>query len=247
MEQLEKSEGNFIFIVPSKYYHNPGITFEIHGNPHVVNCVRSLREHHPNEEILVVDGSSEDKSYFKKLEPYNVIIADINNTKWITGALHYAYKTYERDYYSLIHDSLEVRINLDYCKAFDLSVISHFNITQFGFPIFGDTSLEVWATEQLKTHTKFDGSIFAKHNAGIFGSMILCKRSVLEKLYATGFSNITIINKYHEMAMERILGCLLSELGYNTRENSVMGDFASFWWKDYSPTAKAWKYFLNRV
>lgn len=236
-----------MFVVPSKYYYNPGITFYANGLPHVVNCVRSLREHHPNEEILVVDSSSEDKSYFSQLEPYNVIIADINNTKWIIGALYYAYEKYERPYYSLIHDSIEVRTNLDYYKAFDLSAFSYFNISQAGFPVLNGVSMEGWANDQLKACTKVDGSIFGKHNVGIFGSAILCKRTVIDNLYLSGFKDIRITNKHQDMTMERLLGSMLAELGYDVRQNSVMGDFFNGWWKDYSPNAKAWKYFLNRV
>jgi hypothetical protein len=236
-----------MFVVPSKYYHNPGISFQANGLPHIVNCVRSLREHHPNEEILVIDSSSEDKSYFSKLEPYDVIIADINNTRWIIGALYYAYETYERDHYSLIHDSLEVRTNLDYYKQFDLSPFSYFNISAAGFPILNGISMEGWADEQLRIHTKFDRSIFDRHNVGIFGSAILCKRSVLDTIYNSGFNKIRITNKHQDMTMERLLGSVLAELGYDVRQNSVMGDFSNGWWKDYSPDAKAWKYFLNRV
>ena len=217
-----------MFVVISRYT----------GTPNVFNCVNSIRAQHPKEEILVVDSASEDKSYFDGFKNVpNVIVADANNKHYSTGALQYAYDNYERDYYYLWQDSMELNANLDYCKNFKLSVWAYFSMVPYGL------QEEAWAREQCAKYTAFTIPPIPYYDSwGIAGGIIFCPRETLDHLYSTGFKNILEDTKDKNQAMERMYGMAFTQLGYNIKENSLLGD-----WQSPSNMSIVTKHFLSRA
>ena len=59
-----------MFVISCKYSQK---------NNFIFNLVKDIRRFHETEEIVVVDSSSEDKSYFDEIRKMNVIIEDIEN------------------------------------------------------------------------------------------------------------------------------------------------------------------------
>ena len=61
-------------------------------NPVVLPCVQSIREHHPDSPIHVVDSASEDKSYYGAVKHFGAKVEDIGNQSLTTGNI---WRTYE--------------------------------------------------------------------------------------------------------------------------------------------------------
>lgn len=221
-----------MFVIVTKYT----------GTPHAINLVRSIRKHHGDVEILNVDSASEDKSYFDELRKENVIIADIDNRHYTTGAIEHAYDCYPREYYFFFQDSMELMRNIDYCKRYKLSTWAYFPLKEYGVP-----ELE-WAKNQLATHTKFNPALLDNPAAyGVAGPMVYCYRSVLTDLYSTGFKEIREVTKEQNDSMNRVWGVVLTAMGYDIFENSLMGNWLHIGYPNNPPNAPLLKFFLARA
>jgi hypothetical protein len=205
-----------MFVIPCKYSEQ---------NPIIFECVSRIRQYQSEERILIVDSASEDKSYFDRLE--GVEIADINNVHYGTNAFKFAFDNYlEEQFFYCIYDSLLLNNSLKHIKTIPLTVVRHFFSppTGIGWNSEG-ISLSVWANQQMNTHM---GIGLPDIYTGVMGPMLMCNRSVLKDLSDLGFFSILPTNKYELCAMERILGCALSHLGYRIEESSLQGEMVDF-------------------
>jgi hypothetical protein len=222
-------------------------------NPVIINAVKSIRKFHSDSPIIVVDSGSDDKSYFKDIEPYSVIIEDINNKHYDTGAFWYVYTKYPQfDFFYCLHDSIEVYDNLLDLLNNEITSIRYFNsaniignrrlvvnkidflkkyffskITQnhWNYDICGfDTpEQQEWVKKEIQKTSYWIPDFFP----ALFGPMMCVKKSILDKFYAHGLSSILPKNKNQQMAMERIFGIAFLLEGYNIKANSLQGDYYS--------------------
>lgn len=205
-----------MFVIPCKYSEQ---------NPIIFECVSRIKQHQPEERILIVDSASEDKGYFDRLE--GVEIADIDNVNYGTNAFKYAVDNYpEEQFFYCIYDSLLLHNSLEHLKMSPLTVVRHFCSPPTGIGWDADgTSLSVWANRQMYIHMGFT---LPESYVGVMGPMFMCNRHVMEDLDQIGFFSILPTNKYELCAMERILGCALTRLGYKIEENSLQGEMFDF-------------------
>jgi len=209
------------FIIPCRY------------NGAIFECVKSIKAHYPNDaEIIVVDSDSPDKSYFKKLEQMGVTIADAKNVNYITGAIWYAFREFERKKYIVLHDSMKLKSRLDKKISASATSVRYFNSGDFlrgrsspdgeGEEFGWDNPFSrFWSLQQLEAHTSYT---IPEVYPGLFGSALICDRSVLEKLHGTGFSKILPTTKIEDQSMERLWGIALYHEGYDIKTNTVAGD-----------------------
>lgn len=196
------------FVVPVKY--DP-------ANPVVVDCVASIREHHPDATVVVCDTGSDDTSYFRKID---CDIAQRMPRPYPIAAYGWAYELLAgEDAFALIHDSL--RLNAPVPSPDPLLTVRYFETppTGWGWDQHG-SPLEEWAAKVCK----FD---LPDTFAGVFGPMWFCKRQVLDDLAALGLFDIDVADKWQLCAMERIVGIALEHCGYDPRQ-SIQGEMRGF-------------------
>jgi len=223
------------------------------NNPVVLSCVESIRKHHPDSPIHVVDSGSEDKSYYEQVEALGATVQDINNGSLTTGNIWYTYEKYpDYDYYYFLHDSMLIKDGLLDLLDRDVVALRYFR----SWNGIGWTPAEVpsgengfvyeetynWANTQLLSKTTYRPEPSHRF-AALFGPMLMCKRSVLDKLKAAGFDKVRPTTKPQSEAMERVWGMVLNMEGYDLSELSVQGYCYD---PDYQETHRFEKIFLGR-
>lgn len=194
-----------MFVIPCKY--NPKF-------PHIVDLVKQIRYHHPTDKIVVVDSASDDKSYYKDIEKYNVIIEDIDNKNWMVGAFWYAFKKYpNEEFYFFMHDSMTVKSNLDYLKENDLTLMMTFNRYDIG-------NFNGWS-EIISQHSLYNYKL--KGN-GCYGPMFFCKNKIMKKMLEMGADKFLPTNKQEVWFCEGAYGFFLEDQGYDLYKCSLFGD-----------------------
>jgi len=226
--------GFFIVCRMSNESHNKfGVAAKIEKNPAIETLkwnLEGLRKHHPNAPVFIIDSNSPDQNYHVHVESqYNVKVDYAKNNNYTVGAIKHAYTNYKDfDFYFFLQDSQRVNSNLEDCLKYDLSTYSYFNShkgvhrskpgREFGF----DRQQNIDDGDKwLKKHTPINGipGIFT----GCWGSIMYCKRQVLENLDSIGYFNLLPENKHHDHMMERLTGISLEYLGYSLKENSLKG------------------------
>lgn len=193
-----------MFVIPCKYNSN----FKF-----VQNLVKSIRQFHPNEKIVVVDSASEDKSYFEELEKYDVIIENISNKNWMVGAYWHAFKKYpNEEYYFFMHDSMIVKDNLDYLKQNDLTILCHFDRSISTFNAWGD---------RINLESEYN---YSYDGLGCYGPMFFCKNKVMKRMLNMGADKFLPTNKQETGYCEACYGFFLEDQGYDLKECSLYGD-----------------------
>lgn len=188
------------------------------ARPVVIAAVESIRRHHPDAEIVVVDSDSPDKSYFGPLCRLGARIEDVGNRHYEAGALWHVYERFERDYYFFLHDTMLVTGNLDHLRRHELS----------GFMYWDDWS--GCSPEHIEAgHRLIERCDYPYLERGfhmVFGGMLFCRRTVLDRLRARRFHHVLPSNKVESCAMERLFGIALEHEGLGDR---IPQTFLSSW------------------
>ena len=193
------------------------------------DCIDSILEHHKDASITLIDSDSEDKSYFKQIED-RVNIIDLKNKNWMSGAIWHAYENLDFENYFFIQDSVLIKDNLDDLVDKDISSVRYFNSGDRlgGFPLIADwgqgfdtAEQRSFVSEMFKKHTPYE---ILPRFIGLFGPMMFCKRSVLDKLKENNFDKILPWDKITTCGMERAWGLALAQEGYDIKKNSVCGN-----------------------
>lgn len=219
-------------------------------NDFIYNCVRSIKENHPESPILIVDSNSPDKSYFKLNQLENVEIADIGNQNYDTGAYWYAYKNKPNyDSYIFLQDSIYIKKPLYQYLSNSLTSIRFFisrkSIGKFKFITGRNHAFKYILAKRfnIKNMPEIDGYGFDSPDQiewcenqlkktsyffpniwnSLFGPMMICDRSVFTKLSNKGFDKILPTNKLEQMCMERLFGIALTQEGYDVT-TSIQGN-----------------------
>lgn len=194
-----------MFVIPCKYNKN---------TPFILNLVEGIRRYHPDDKIVVVDSSSEDKSYFEDIKKYNVIIEDIDNKNWMVGAYWHAYKKFpNEDFYFFMHDSMLVKGNMDYLKKNDLTLLCTFsrNLNQ---------TFDYWGNK-INIETKYK---YKTGGLGCYGIIFFCKNKVMKIMLEMGADKVLPNNKAETGYCEGCYGFFLEDQGYDLLNCSLYGD-----------------------
>lgn len=204
-----------MFVIPVKY----------NGTDHITNCVKSIRESGNTDKIVVVDSNSLDKSYFGRIEKYDIIFEDIGNRYYGDGATWHCYHKYpDEEFIFSIHDSMVINENLSFLKQKEFTAFCYFDIQYFG-PAgpAGNGSLDycIYKLNSLGFNPDYEEMY---KFPGLFGSIFFSHRSILDTIHEMGFSRILPTNKFEACASERLWGYFLYKIGIDLTQNSLMGD-----------------------
>ncbi len=188
------------------------------ARPIVIAAVESIRRHHRDAEIVVVDSDSSDKSYFEPLRRLDVRIEDVQNRHYEAGALWHVYERFERDHYFFLHDTMLVTGNLDHLRRHELSGFMYWDDWK------GCGPEHVEAGRRLLKQC--DYPYLDRGFPMIFGGMLFCRREVLDRLRQRRFHHVLPGNKVESCAMERLFGIALQHEGLGDR---VPRTFLSHW------------------
>jgi hypothetical protein len=145
---------------------------------------------YPTEKIVVVDSCSEDKTYFSKLEVFDVLE---ENPNYEIGAYIKAFDKYpNEEYYYNIHDSLILKNKF---PIHELVTIQWFD------NVWDDNEQYSWAKDIFES----SGMCFEESFYGCFGTMFMCSKSIMVRLKTVGIDNFKPISKKQSCGMERVL------------------------------------------
>ncbi len=165
---------------------------------YIVDCLASITLHMPQEPVLVVDSDSPDKSYMRGVAP-NVIVADVGNSNYETGAWWYAYRTQPDEFFYFLHDSTILTTDLGIYRELPLVILGTLDTWQ------GCSPQHIARVKEMVALTDYTQPI-PDPFVGAFGSMFFCHRRILDRLAAKGVDRIQPMNKFESECMERVWG-----------------------------------------
>lgn len=207
-----------MFIVPCKY---------IEGKSLIRECIQSIKQHHPEELIVVVDSNSDDKSYFDYLDKIpNVVICDKKNRHYIIGALWQAYEMFpDEHHYILIHDTIIIKKPLDNFLNNE-ETYSFLYFDEYSIPPQSQSVLDrcILPNYSTKIATPF---------VGVWGTAAILKNSIVKKFVSNNLHNTYLsLNKEECQMSERVLGILLAAEGIDIVKNCVEQKNCATHWND---------------
>jgi len=208
-----------MFVLPCKY-----ISF-----CQINQAVAAIREYHPNEKILVVDSDSEDKSYFESLIPYDVIVADIANQHYESGAFWYAVDQYPNEpHYVVMQDSIVFNKSITpFIEATELfSCFMHFIEMSHSNYAGAETQLWIARINEMLSDLEPISNNDPTTIVGVFGPNFIAKAEYVRMLKSHGLDKtIRPENKIDHQATERVYGIVANRLGVDLTKNTLLGDF----------------------
>lgn len=205
-----------MFVIPVKY----------NGENHIVECLKSIRESGHDDLVVVVDSNSSDKSYFDLIKPFDVKIEDVGNVNYADGALWHCYHKYQNeDFVYSIHDSMRINENINWMKEKDCTALCYFDIQYQGPDGAGGRNCYGYCVDILMSLGFYPTEEEMHSFPGLFGSVIFCKRHILDKVHKLGFFKVLPKDKFEACSQERLWGFFLDKIGVNIKENNLLGDF----------------------
>lgn len=201
-----------LFVIPCKF--DP-------SNPLIFDCVARIRRHHPNDDIVVVDSASDDRSYFRHVEVMGAQVADIENRHYATGAHAWAYENHDDDYdyFFMLADS--VLLNAPLPTPDDIQFVRHFEYPRHGWGVDQHgTDLSVFGRSVLEAiDVPFPEGPFT----GILGPYAWGPTWIFDDLAWGGLYDTPPYDKWQQCALERTHGIIVAHHGYDVRR-SLQGE-----------------------
>lgn len=199
------------------------------NSDYVVQCVESLVQYHPDDDVIIVDSDSEDLSYVQKLQ-HNVNSIDlIHNKHYMDGAIWHVYNNYkEYTNYAFLQDSTELKTDIDFAFSKDIFSIQYFRDSY-------DEGRDGIMAKMLKTHTGLNMPMIM---TGILGPMMICTRDFLKEAESIGMNNVLPTSKVCQNSMERVWGYVIEHLGRDIVSNSIEGVHRGQGFSDYKHVIK---------
>lgn len=202
-----------MFVIPCKYTSNSPI----------LDCVKSIRKHYPDDLIVVVDSDSDDKSYFDLIEKYNVTIEDIANKNFLDGALWYCYEKYTtEDFFYLVQDSMKIKMNFDYVEDEDFTCISSFPNTCWAENFEGGSRAQIEFVKEALSETNYSYLGPEIDWQPVFGISFFISRNLMDKLKTNNMHKYLPTNKMEMEASERVWGMVMHQEGINVRNSCII-------------------------
>lgn len=195
------------FKVPNKFPYTG-------SSSNIEDVVIACKEHMPNEKIVVVDGNSEDKSYYSLLNDVDIIEG---NENYEIGAVWKAYEKYpNEEYYMLLQDTTIPVTNLtNYYPKSDKEITSFFYSNDYESNQIGE---QEWCIKNMS----LCDIPYKSHGFKTFlFNLFLCKNDFLSELKQKSFDKILPTNKTGSACMENLLGMVAVQLGYSV--NYIFG------------------------
>jgi len=195
-----------MFIIPCKYNKEKS---------QIKECIESIKIHHPEEKIIVVDSFSDDTAYIKDISKIpNVIVLEKQNKNYIVGALWKVYDAFpDEHHYILIHDSMV--INKPLTKfLIDDQTYSFLYFIQEPQPL-DQPIIDRFVGPHYK-HTPGYPMV------GIFGTSCVIKNDLMKKFVNNNLPQTFLPeNKNECMVSERAIGVLFALEGIDFIKNSI--------------------------
>lgn len=190
--------------------------------PYIYACISSILEHQPDDELIIIDSNSDDKSYIEFLRENkfdNIIIHESKNNHYDTGAYWVALNKFKRDKYVFIHDGLILFENIsDFIDKQDVSFLISSN--KFCWPSYKKHKLSNLYAENYKDRspawgqtmlnkTNINSSEYFKKSIEFntcVGPMFVSTRKQMLKLKKLKFNSILPNNKYEQNWFEIFWG-----------------------------------------
>ncbi len=208
-----------MFVIPCKYDSDKDC---------ITKLIQSIVDTNPNEEIVVVDSGSSDKSYFEKIKNIagdKLYIEDVDNKNYHVGAYWIAFKKYKRDFYYFMHDSMIVKANLSEYKSKYFMGLAWFEYSSGGNV----------AEPEIRKYTSYS---VPESGLCLFGPVFFCQRELMEKLQNKGLDKILPTYSEHSpehlktgvaaYAVEGVFGIAIEQEGVSLRSNTLFGNVFSF-------------------
>ena len=205
-----------MFVIPCKYV----------AHCLIEESVKSIRHHHPDSKILVVDSDSADKSYFNRIAQYDVIIADVANQHYEIGAFWYAVDNYIEESYILMQDSIIFNKSIN-DKITQTKLFSCF--AHFFEPLLGNYShvpTDQWVSRINEILGEFGPISGARQLVGAFGTNFVIKRKLVDLMLAKNLHKTFLpTNKQDSWISERICGIVPTLCGIDVAATSLAGEY----------------------
>jgi hypothetical protein len=195
-----------MFIIPCKYDKEKS---------QIQECIDSIRTHHPEEKIVVVDSVSDDTTYLEDLSKIpNVIVFEKQNSNYIVGALWKVYEAFpDEHHYVLIHDSMVINKPLTKFLEDDQTYSFLYFIQE---PQSADQPVIDRFVGPNYVHTPGYPMV------GVFGTACILKNDLMKKFIKNNLHQTFLPKDKTEcMVSERAIGVLFSLEGINFVQNSV--------------------------
>lgn len=181
----------------------------------VLNSLEKIKSHSPESEIIVVDSNSPKKDYLNIAEStYGAKIIE-GNSNYELGAWRLASNAYERDSYLFLQDSVLQK------KPIPTELLQ--------CPFLAFEALPQW-TGAKRAHVEGTQSILAEAGIEISpdfhmicGSMMLIKNTLWKQLDEC-IPNFVPQNKEGSCNSERVLGIIMTHLGFNPGNHMLQRD-----------------------
>ena len=197
--------------------------------------ISSITKFHPEEQVVICDSNSLDKSYAKPLVSSNVEFFDAKNKRRPFGALLETYKKYpNEDYYVLMHDTTNLNSSIqEFINSSSPLVVFGHAIWPIGL-LLPEIREEyfIWMEELMKnTSYDFISDIRTDQTYSLcFGSMGIYKNSLIKTFFDKGlYEHFNSFTFNEGQFSERAIGYIAKIEGIDIAQHSIEGDVCSVW------------------
>tara|TARA_R110000824_G_scaffold28264_13_gene95245 strand:- start:973 stop:1689 length:717 start_codon:yes stop_codon:yes gene_type:complete len=213
-----------VFIIPCKY--NSGLTKEDIKNSYVFKSIASIRLHHRNEKILVVDSDSDNTEYLNIIGGLpNVFVADAKNKNYLDGAIWYAFDNFpDEKWYCSLQDTIILKHNLyEFINGEEL----FYSLMWWPETINPGTVEMQWLDGMFNDYLKYDlpkvqGRVSF---VGCWGPCFVGKRETLQIFKDNNLHRCLPVDKFGAQMSERLWSICLGIENINVQDNTIDGDF----------------------
>ena len=170
----------------------------------------------------MVDSNSDDKSYFDRISQYDVIIADIVNKNYESGAFWYAAEHHLEEHYVMIQDSVILKKPLT-------DIIAHTDTINCFLYFLEDPYHNHMRTDvsefKIRISEMLNGDFETGTFTGIFGPNFIIHRNLVNDMIKRNLNySILPINKYDHQITERVYGIVAAQMGIDLTQNTICGN-----------------------
>lgn len=175
----------------------------------ILESLSSINLYNPNSEIIIVDSNSPKKEYLDVAKSFYKAKIIEQNSNYELGAWRLATNTFERESYLFLQDSM-IQIN----SLTPDMLNSQFLVVEGIRHWAGASESVIRIVTDIASQA---GIQIDKDFYGICGSMMLIKNTLWRELDKC-IINFLPTNKAESEACERILGVMMTHLGFNPKD-----------------------------
>jgi hypothetical protein len=172
-------------------------------------CVNSIRKFYTDAEIVIVDSNSPSREHLIDLQTNNCFISELRNINYEAGAIWDTFKSYDKEIYVFLQDSMELLENIDDYLHSEIVVLGGIYRDWESAGVISEFS--DWSRQNIinSDYIHLDSGFTIVQ----FNSMIINKQ-LLQKLKDKKLDLVLPTNKVSSCSMERVFGIALAQEGY---------------------------------